>query len=558
MSRIDPAAPAPKPRRVPRERPLYLLLLLLCVIAALPSVFATIVATERYSAEAQALRQEAADKVALLRIDTEKELDAAIDLLRVLMQSTMLRKGDLEAFHTETVAVAPLRGRNIILREADGTQLINSLRPYGTPLPNTVGAQHYSALKSGMPVVTPLIPAQRARVVQRPLVAVVVPIPEQQRVLSLGIELDQLYGVIVRRPLRDDQIAVVADANGAILARSLRHDESVGRQLPDKFLAAVNAKVAAGNSRGIWEGRNFEGVPIYTAFEVSEKSGWIFSLGLTQQALYEPLRRLQAVLVTLVALMLFGTGGALLYVWRLLAGSMYALHHQAAEGAQGKRSNPLHTPVREVNAVSRRLVETMDAKVLLIMELAHRAKNTLASLYAMAQISGRGSANHETFIADFGARIQGLSTAHDLLYQEGGEGAGMRELLMRELMLFSQPHTLKAQGPDVWLSYEEVLAFAMVFHELATNSAKYGAFSREDGLVQVTWTMDDGRLRLVWQERGGPIIDSPPTRSGFGSVVLGAKIRTELRGTVECEYPPQGLVCTIDIPHTPKQKNLPP
>jgi two-component sensor histidine kinase len=189
---------------------------------------------------------------------------------------------------------------------------------------------------------------------------------------------------------------------------------------------------------------------------------------------------------------------------------------------------------------------------LMVDELNHRVKNTLATVQSIAAQSFQGSEIDGQRRDVFEARIAALAQAHGLLTRENWEGASLRELLLQEL----EPHRsasrrrYAAVGPDVRLPPKPAVALAMAFHELATNAAKYGAFSSPTGEVRVTWEVRKASpktLRLIWAERGGPPVE-PPTRTGFGSRLVERGLSLELEGKVRLDFEPSGLVCTIEIP----------
>lgn len=124
--------------------------------------------------------------------------------------------------------------------------------------------------------------------------------------------------------------------------------------------------------------------------------------------------------------------------------------------------------------------------------------------------------------------------------------ADLCELLLVELRPFA-PDRYRAEGPDVDLSPAGALALGMVFHELATNAAKYGALSSHDGHVQVSWRVFDCRLVLTWTEAGGPAV-TPPTRRGFGSRLIERNLGGHLGGSARLEFAPAGLICRIEMP----------
>jgi two-component sensor histidine kinase len=190
---------------------------------------------------------------------------------------------------------------------------------------------------------------------------------------------------------------------------------------------------------------------------------------------------------------------------------------------------------------------------MLINELNHRVKNTLASVQSIArQTLSAGRPAPET-IEIFTDRLVALSAAHDVLTRENWEGADLREIASGALRPF-EVHgdgRLVVRGPDVRLSARAVVALAMALHELATNAVKYGALSTDAGEVRLAWDVAragaGGRLELEWRERHGPPVQAPRVR-GFGSRLLTQGLPAELDGVAELEFAPEGVTCRISAP----------
>ena len=193
-------------------------------------------------------------------------------------------------------------------------------------------------------------------------------------------------------------------------------------------------------------------------------------------------------------------------------------------------------------------VQAEEQQKLLLDELNHRVKNTLATVQAIAAQTLRTQPEPAAFKAAFEARLMALSGTHDLLTQSVWRGAQLKDVLSQELA----PHgadRYRIEGPAVALSPAEALTLGLVFHELATNAAKYGALSTA-GCVRVTWNVakDAGRrrLELVWSEEGGPAV-APPTRQGFGSRLIERTLSGDIDGAAELTFAPSGLVCRLSV-----------
>ncbi|HEU0155253.1 MAG TPA: PAS domain S-box protein [Stellaceae bacterium] len=191
-------------------------------------------------------------------------------------------------------------------------------------------------------------------------------------------------------------------------------------------------------------------------------------------------------------------------------------------------------------------VEAERNRQLLVEELNHRVKNTLAAVQSLAVQSQAGGGWES-----FEARLLSLSQAHELLTEAKWEGASLRALMRRGLEPWLGERTRIAfDGPDVRLGSKAIVALAMALHELATNAVKYGALSTPSGNVRVTWEVTPGspdRLRLQWAETGGPPV-SPPARRGFGSRLIERGLALDLGGEARLDFATSGLVCTIEIP----------
>lgn len=186
---------------------------------------------------------------------------------------------------------------------------------------------------------------------------------------------------------------------------------------------------------------------------------------------------------------------------------------------------------------------------LMIDELNHRVKNTLATVQSIAMQTARSHADPKTFAQGFQARLMALSHTHDLLTRSHWEGADLRDILEHETAAHG-PHRVTLNGPRLALEPAAALSLGMIFHELATNAAKYGALSAEGGGVQVDWSIahqTNRRLTMSWREVGGPPV-APPERRGFGSRLIERNVHHDLAGEVELSYATDGFAVEISIP----------
>ncbi|WAC61553.1 sensor histidine kinase [Brevundimonas sp. SL130] len=193
-------------------------------------------------------------------------------------------------------------------------------------------------------------------------------------------------------------------------------------------------------------------------------------------------------------------------------------------------------------------VRAVQIQKLMIDELNHRVKNTLATVQSIAIQTARSHTDPASFAETFQSRILALSHTHDLLTHSHWEGADLQAVLLHETEAFG-PARISLNGPSTALPPATALSLGMIFHELGTNAAKYGALSEPDGRVLIDWKVTDpGRvLKLRWREIGGPKV-SIPDRRGFGSRLIERNIHHDLAGEIELVYASDGLIAELTVP----------
>ncbi|HEY3636506.1 MAG TPA: PAS domain S-box protein [Rhizomicrobium sp.] len=203
--------------------------------------------------------------------------------------------------------------------------------------------------------------------------------------------------------------------------------------------------------------------------------------------------------------------------------------------------------------IARNISERKQAEALrnlLMAELNHRVKNTLATVISIARQSFAGVDMGDARAA-FEARIRGLAQTHGRLADSNWESVPIDTLFADEFAPYMQSgsRNVTIAGPKVDLSPKCALTLGLSIHELATNAAKYGALTTDTGTVDVNWSIDpdNGELDIIWMENGGPAV-SPPQRSGFGRLLLERALVSDLQSEVRLDFDPRGLRCFIRIP----------
>ena len=188
---------------------------------------------------------------------------------------------------------------------------------------------------------------------------------------------------------------------------------------------------------------------------------------------------------------------------------------------------------------------------LLVNELNHRVKNTLAIIQSIAYQTLKGDETTPEVRDVFMARLMALAVAHDILTEESWDGAELKDVVELATSMHNVDggaKRIKARGPSVRLTPKAAVALSMAFHELATNAAKYGSLSNREGHVDVLWTAEDvglcKKLSLTWTESGGPAVGKPQ-KKGFGSRLVERGLAAELDGEAVIEYRDTGVVCRL-------------
>jgi two-component sensor histidine kinase len=187
-------------------------------------------------------------------------------------------------------------------------------------------------------------------------------------------------------------------------------------------------------------------------------------------------------------------------------------------------------------------------QALLINELNHRVKNTLATVQSIVSQSLRHAPSPGQARDAVESRLLALSRAHDVLTRENWEGANLAEVANEALAAHRSGRRVRISGPEVRVAPRVALALSMALQELATNAVKYGALSNEAGRVDLSWQIrsEEGvpTLRLVWRESGGPPV-LPPERRGFGSRLIERSLAGDLAGDARITFERDGVVCEV-------------
>lgn len=445
-----------------------------------------------------------------LRIVLDAEMQRITGSLHIVSLTSSLRTGDFERFRRIAdgfLAQYPPGGA-MIIADRDGKQLFSTSTTDVSSLPrrNNMDVVR-KVFETGKPVFSNVFVGSG---VDRQILTVEIPVIVDGQVvydISFLLPTAMFQTMIEKQRPSNDWAVSIFDGEGTNFARVPNPQETVGKKASPTLLAQMFR-----SNEATFETVSLEGVPLITAVARSPMSGWLVASGIPTSSLVLPLLRNLAITIAI---------GILL----MLVGVAFALR-MASTIARG---------------------ETLQA--LLVEELNHRVKNTLAVLQAIASQTFRTATRSER--ETFDGRLGALARAHDLLSQEKWVGAGVHDVVNRVLDPYSILGTprIAISGPKLPLTPARAVMMSMILHEIATNAAKYGALSNDSGKIAIEWNevpdTSEAKLLMTWVESGGPRV-SAPTRKGFGSKLIERGARDQLGGSATADFLPTGVVYTIE------------
>jgi two-component sensor histidine kinase len=484
-------------------------LALLVAGTALPLiVFATVIVFSNYEQDRKNASQRVLETVRSIRLVLDAEVQRMTGALQVLALTNPLREGDFEAFRRicDGFLDQYREGGVVLVTDRQGRQLFSSVTYDVTKLPP----------RNNRDIVEKVFATKRLQYSnlfvgseKKQIVTVEVPVFRAGEVvydISFSPPIEMFQSIINKQRPGNDWTISIFDGEGINFARVPNPQETIGKRASQTLYAEMFRRPEA-----TLETVSLEGAPLITSFARSSLTGWIVAAGIAEGSVVGPLWRKLAI-TSLI-------GGVL-----LLTGLAFAVR-MATTIARGEM---LHD--------------------LLIEELNHRVKNTLAILQSIATQTFRSASKAER--EKFEGRLGALAEAHNLLSTEKWQGSDLHEVIARVLQpyLLNNPERVRISGPNVPVSPRLAVILSMIVHEIATNAAKYGALSNDTGTVALDWEAitDNGKpkLRLVWTESGGPPVTAPVQR-GFGSRLIERSVREQLGGEATVDFLPRGVVYTM-------------
>jgi two-component sensor histidine kinase len=536
-------------------------LLLLVLLTAVP-VFAVeayyeLQVREQRRAEIGQQVQQMADLVAG---QLDRMIEGAQTVLVTLGHFPEIRERDVETCNDTLIRLAARFPNldSIAVAGPDGVVICNSV-PRSPPVNVADRSYFQRALEARSLAVSNLLADQLSG---RKLLALAQPTLDErgavETILILTLDPKAISELLDRVPLPQDAIIGVLDSEGRRVARVPYEPAAIGAPLPDPGLF----ERLSGHAEGHLLGRGDDGVVRFYGFAHSAVAADLIAyVGLAGAPMFAAadrlsLRRLalSAVAFVLAGLAAFWFGSYAVRrpikklrtaIQRVAAGDL-SVRAEVASGIE-----ELAELAASFDEMARKRRQAEEQQQILLRELNHRIKNSFAAVRSIAAQTLSHAADQEQFQRAFDGRLAALSRASTLLTAGNWQVTDLRSLIEASLEPFRTEGNLRIHGPHVTLPSDATLTLGLVLHELATNAAKYGAFSVPAGRVEIAWSVQGGagapRLILDWTEHGGPPAREPERR-GFGRSLIERSVAYELQGSAELTFAPAGVRCHIEVP----------
>lgn len=533
--------------RMARRPPLLVYLAGLTLIVLIPALLFSAFLILQFSRQQQEIAAAQVSQTAeIISNSIDREIFGMITAAKVLASSPFIDTSDLKAFHDRTMAALVNADADAALIDPAMRVVVNTRRPFPSPPVEPVYRRTIeSVFRTRQPQVSGVFFNQPSGVF---LFHVAVPVTRDGKVayvLVINKETTKLASVIADKNLPPAWTAIIQDLDGHKVIAAI----SSGGKLHQKPETSYENPSIAETLGSANPGDMIE------ATYMSQLSGWITTVAVPVSVIGRPIMRSWWLLAGTGLLLILFCGALAVVFGRRIATPIRRLAHQARAIGKGEPALPVKTNIDEIGEVSRILArasrdrrEAEEQNRFLMREMTHRAKNQYALIAAIARRAAKESANTNEFLATLSDALASLARSADLLAGRGWESAELAELISAQLKAFGAGASdqICLKGPALRLNPTAAQTLGLALHELATNAAKYGALSVEDGRVSIEWVAGE-EFALTWGESGGPPV-SPPTHSGFGTLVTQKMTARGLGGAVEMKYARTGVVWRLTAP----------
>lgn len=531
-------------------RPIGVFLFLLIAVTIIPAISVSVVLLIRHNeAQREVVTTLAEATAASIAEAVDRELVSMVTTLRIFSSSPVFLEGDLRQFHRRATAALEGTGTHFIVLDENFDQLMNTRVPFGTPLGATSDpASARRALETRSTVISDVFFGKTASKWVFNAILPHVPAGEPPRVMILTRDAETMSQALAEQTLRGGWNASIVDGAGTVIASSF-----ISSDIGKPFFLDI------GDGSGTMRGRRGPEVRPESYEAIVEQSGfsnWRVVLWAPTAMVEEPMRRsLRTLVVGGLLVIAIGASAAWL-LGRHIAKPVRRLARDARRLGAGEPVEAVGYPIAEISTVSAALADAAADRRkaendirLLMREVAHRAKNQLTVVASIAKQSARNARSFAAFQDTFQKRLYGLARSTDLLIAGGAAGVELRDLLEAQIEPFrpDRPKRLRIEGPHFRLSSQAAQTIGLAIHELATNASKYGAFAVAEGRLDVTWTVADEKLTIVWRETVQRLRRRPAKR-GFGTEIIERMLGGTLEAEITRTFHRDGLECVMRMP----------
>jgi two-component sensor histidine kinase len=532
------------------SRPIAVYLFVLALVALVPAfAFSAVLLQRNNEAQERVVETLITGTARSIMQAVDREVFANISTLKVLATTRTLEDGDLRAFYDQVKAALEGTQTYVFALDSEFYAILSTRGEFGVP-PVRAGdvPSAQRALDSRDVVVSGLV---TGAVSGNKVFNVLYPVfTGTLAPLVLGVSRDasSMETALLSDKLPEGWNVAMVDRTGTVIAAS-----QGGGETGERFRLAEIAQLDT--SPGLINIRA-DGETYRAAVRQSFLTGWTLVAWAPAAVTNKPM--MDAVWSLAVGGLLLAAIVVLVVYWVTLqiGRSVRGLAAEAKRLGSGQPVTARDYPISEIATVSAAIEDASKRRQqaetevrFLMRELAHRSKNQMTVISAMAKQTARGADSVPEFVQNFEKRIFGLARSTDLLLANGAVGVDLKELIVGQLDPFrpDNPERLTLEGPSTRVNMQAAQILGMAIHELSTNAVKYGALRRESGHLSVTWRLEADTLHLRWRETVTPFALASDRR-GFGTTVLEAMVGRSLGAEVKRTIHEDGLEWTFAIP----------
>lgn len=538
----------PRPQNS-KARPVALYLVALVLVILIPALVVTLMLIKRTNdAQETVVQALTASTVQAMGQAVDREISGMITTLRVLSSDQALLEGNLAQFHQRSLIALAGSGSYLLAVDADMQQLLNTRVPYGDPLGQTNNvATAQRALDRGGATVSDLF---FGPIAQTWVFNVWMPVDNagQVRLIALTQNARDLVPVLQSRELPDGWHAALVDGSNGVISTTPETGLNIGDVLPLRRVSSATDQS--------WAQERFGSDTVVTSEWRSALTGWRIVTWASASLVHQPLGESLVQLAAWGAIIAIAATAIAVLIAQRLAQSVRSLRLDAQRLGRGEVVYERYYPIVELDEVSgalslasrQRQAAERDVNFLM-RELAHRSKNQMAVIAAMAKQTARGATDIPSYVSAFERRIMGLARSTDLLLAHGRAGVSLRQLIELQLAPFrpQDEERIIIAGEDLRINPQGAQILGMALHEMAVNAMQFGAFADEEGHLDLVFTRTDDQLRLTWRETLSRALVSSGHK-GFGTTVLQTMVGGALGAKVDRIEHENGVEWSFLIP----------